>query len=66
DAEYGCAPFFKQTADMGGDKLMRNSLESSAVWSATCLLWNWSPPPSLSKLIWFEISIHFQLYLVRR
>jgi hypothetical protein len=44
DAEYGCARFVKQTADIAADKLMRRALKSRTLWSAPSLHRHWSSP----------------------
>lgn len=42
DAEYGCASFVKQTADIAADKLMRSRTKSRSLWCAPTLHRHWS------------------------
>ena len=43
DAEYGCAPFLKQTADIACDKLIRLRSNRVLYESPTYLFWYWTP-----------------------
>ena len=46
DAEYGCASFVKQTADISADKLMRLRSNRLRLWCATTIYRHWSSPCS--------------------